>query len=117
MSEKRDRKRKRPIYYLKLTNQETQDLAGGVIDISPDGLKLSGTEPYEHDSLTRFAMSLPDAIEGEKQITVKARNIWSHRDTRGDFYDYYTSGFKLEDVPKDDINAIEGSLKSYLFEG
>jgi len=60
---------------------------------------------------------LPDAIEGEKQITVKARNIWSRRDARGDFYDYYTSGFKLEDIPRDDMNAIEHSLKSYLFEG
>ncbi|MCP4706101.1 MAG: PilZ domain-containing protein [candidate division Zixibacteria bacterium] len=117
MSEKRDRKRKRPIYYLKLINQKTQNLAGGVIDISPSGIKLSGTEPYQFDSLTNFSLSLPDAIEGEKQITVIARNIWSKRDTRGDFYDYYTSGFRLEEITTDDVNTIEGSLKSYLFEG
>ncbi len=117
MSEKRIRKRKRPIYYLKLINQETQNLAGGIIDISANGLKLSGTEPYELDSLTQFSLSLPDAIEGERQITIKARNIWSNRDTRGDFYDYYTSGFKLEDISTDDITSIEGSLRSYLFEG
>lgn len=117
MSEKRNRKRKRPIYYLKLINQETQNLAGGIIDISPSGLRLSGTEPYEHDSLTQFSLSLPDSIEGEKQITIKARNIWSQRDARGDFYDYYTSGFRLEDITIDDISSIEGSLRSYLFEG
>ena len=117
MSEKRTRKRKRPIYYLKLINQESQDLAGGIIDISPTGLRLSGTEPYEHDSLTHFSLSLPDSIEGERQVIVKARNIWSHRDARGDFYDYYTSGFRLEGISMDDINVIEGSMKSYLFEG
>lgn len=117
MPEKRNSKRKRPIYYLKLINKETQNLAGGVIDISPCGLKLSGTEPYEQNSLTQFTLSLPDSIEGEKQIVVKARNIWSQRDARGDFYDYYTSGFMLEDISRDDVDSIEGSLKSYLFEG
>ena len=117
MSEKRDRKRKRPIYYLKLINKDTQDLAGGIIDISPRGIKLSGTESYQLDSLTQFSLALPDAIEGEREVTFKARNIWSKRDTRGDFYDYYTSGFRLENVNDDDISTIEGSLKSYLFEG
>lgn len=117
MSENRTRKRKRPIYYLKLINRETQNLAGGVIDISADGIRLSGTEPYEYDSLTQFSLSLPDAIEGERHITVRARNVWSQRDARGDFYDYYTSGFRLEDISNDDMNSIEGSLKSYLFEG
>lgn len=117
MSEKRKTKRKRPIYYLKLTKLNTNDLAGGVLDISPDGIKLSGTEKYETDSLTKFQLPLPDAIQGEKLVTLNARNIWSKFDTGGDFYDYYTSGFRLENVKEEEIEAIENSLRSYLFEG
>lgn len=117
MAEKRKHKRMRPIYYLKAVHMKSQSLAGGVIDITTGGLRLSGTEAYEKNSIASFVLPLPDAVRGEMMITVKARNVWCQHDSASDFYDYYSSGFCLEDISIDDAEIITNSLKSYLFEG
>lgn len=112
MGEKRKLRRKRATYYMKVVDQKTNKLAGNVHDISPSGFMMNSARPIKTHIVHDLSMFLPDTIEGEIPIIVKAKSVWCSRNLITNLYD---TGFQLVNVSAEEREIIKSSLNSYLF--
>jgi c-di-GMP-binding flagellar brake protein YcgR len=115
MKEKRKFARRRPNYYLKVLDESTQELKGSLVDISQAGMMLAGRQPIKVDAVHTFRMALPDSLQGERQVVIKARSVWCNQDIDSDFFDYYSAGFEFDNPAPSIREVIDKSTRSYLF--
>ncbi len=114
--ERRTLKRRRPTYYLRVFDNESDQLAGSLIDISPEGLMLASRKKFKPEENVKIRISLPDAIVGERTLTLDARNIWCRKELDSGVHDYFSAGFSFDIIPKDEADIIDNSMKNYLFQ-
>ncbi len=115
MKDRRKRRRKRPKYYLKVIDDGRDMLVGSMLDLSPEGVMIACREHIQEDDVYDFRMALPDAIRGERVITVSARAKWCNKDLDNDIFDYYSAGFEFKKVQPENSKAIESSMRNLLF--
>lgn len=116
MKERRARKRRRPTYYLRVFDDHSDQLAGSLIDISPDGLMIASRKKYRGDENIRVRLSLPDAIVGERTLVLDAKNIWCRKELDSSIHDYFSAGFSFENIAMDEAEMIKNSMRNYLFQ-
>lgn len=116
MKERRSRKRRRPTYYLRVFNDRSDQLAGSLIDISPNGLMLASRKKFRNEENIRVRLALPDAIVGEQTLILEAKNIWCRKELDSSVHDYFSAGFEFEDIDMDKAEMIENSMRNYLFQ-
>lgn len=112
MTEKRKLKRRHLIYYLRVFDQNSNQLLGHLVDITTEGAMLISEKPIITNTLFQAKMVLPEEIEGSKDITFGANSIWCKKDVNPD---YYVTGFQLQDVTDDDLEIIEQLIVEFGF--
>jgi hypothetical protein len=110
-------RRKKPRYqvdtYLTLLNRADNSQIGRVVDISPDGIRLSGQIELSPDTSYGFLMKLPTYSYGSREIEFKASVRW----TRSiDHTDYYESGLLIHDLKEEDRKLIDQFIQFSIFE-
>lgn len=116
MRERRSSRRKRPTYYLRVFDENTDSLAGSLIDISTDGLMLASRKKFRPDENIKIRLALPDAIVGERTLTIKAKNVWCRKELDSGIHDYFSAGFAFENIAMGEAEMISESMRNYLFQ-
>jgi len=112
MIERRKNTRKKASYYIQVMDNNAEQPAGKLVDISTTGMMLSHNNPIEKDKSFQLGVTLPDAFEGERPIMVNARSIWCRRNAHTALWE---TGFRLRNVTDDATESIDRAMKNYLF--
>ena len=105
-------KRRHLIYYLRVYDCNSGILIGHLADITTDGIMLVSESPIKTEIDFNFKMTLPEAIEGSRDITFNAESIWCKKDVNPDFY---ATGFKISNIEDKDTELIEFLIDSFGF--
>lgn len=112
MSDKRKLHRNNLIYYMRVLNRETDELLGNLVDITPEGMMLISDEPIPAKTRFDLRIHFPREIFGEKVLDFSAESLWTRPDVNPDFHD---TGFRILDVPLDQILLIKKLVSEYGF--
>ena len=94
--ERRDQERKDVTYYMKLVDNDTNEVLGHLADISQGGFKLDSNNPIPVDKHFRFTMILPSEMADRTYIAFLARSRWCKVDPL--YPNVYNVGFKLTNI-------------------
>ena len=113
MFEKRNLKRRHLIYYLRIMDQETNELLGHLVDITSEGIMLISEAPLPLNKVFHLRMMLPKEIIGKEVLEFSAQSLWSKKDINPDFYD---TGFKLIDLIEADARRVDQLIHHFGFQ-
>lgn len=95
MQDKRKHKRIPLHYYLKVSESNSLEHLGYMIDVSEAGFKLLSENHIPAGSELACTLQLPDDLDNKKEISFKARACWSGKDVNPD---YYVSGYHIDEI-------------------
>jgi hypothetical protein len=104
--------RKHLIYYLKVTDRETNQAIGHAVNISNEGLMLISEEPIKAESTFQLQMFLPEEIQGSRYYDFAVTSKWCQKDENPDFYNI---GFELNNVSTECIQVIKRLIDKFCF--
>ena len=107
MDERRKEQRTEVDSGIEVSDGETGEKIGNLIDISPKGLRIKGEEPIEIYDHIKLVARLNEKIFGRTTITAYGQCIWSQSDTESD---QWISGFEFYEVSHEDSNTIIGFI-------
>ncbi len=110
--DRRKLERRHLIYYLRVFDQETDQLLGHLVNVSPEGVMLISENPLETEKRFQLCMHFPDKIFGKEGLTIKAQSVWCKRDINPAFYDI---GFKIEELAWDDATVLKELIDRFSF--
>jgi hypothetical protein len=113
VKERRKVKRRHLIFYLRVFDNETEELIGYVVDITPKGVMVISEKSIEVNKTYLFRMDLPTEIGELRQLHFKVKSAWCSNDVNTDFWD---TGFQLVDVSPADIKIIENLITKFGFQ-
>lgn len=111
MSERRNLERKEFSYYMRLIDNDTQDLIGHLVDISSGGLKLDSQKPIPVNRDFRLRMELTSEVADKPAMTFVARSKWCETDPLDPFV--YNVGFQLINISPGDLHIINRMMEKY----
>jgi len=111
MSERRNRERKDFSYYMRLVDNDTQDLIGHLVDISSTGFKLDSQRPIPVNRDFRLRMELTSEVADKPTMTFVARSKWCEIDPLDPFV--YNVGFQLINIAPGDLQIIHRLMEKY----
>jgi hypothetical protein len=94
--ERRSQDRKDVTYYMKLVNNDTQEVLGHMADISLGGFKLDSIGPVPVNKHFRFTMILPSEVADQPYLAFLARSKWCKVDPLDP--NVYNVGFELTNI-------------------
>ncbi|MDA1044198.1 MAG: hypothetical protein O3C57_03130, partial [Verrucomicrobia bacterium] len=101
---KRKLKRYSLIAFLPITEMQSGDQIGHVIDINTEGFGLTCAKKFEIGELYALRVGLPDEILGEMSFTVEVRCRWASDQAQSGLC---LAGFMFEGLLPDTIEIIE----------
>ena len=110
MEHKRKFERWHLIYYLKVTNVETNQVIGHAVNISNDGMMLISEKPIKPESLFQLKMFLPSEIQGSRYFEFSALSKWCKQD---EIPDFFNTGFQLNNVADEGIQVIKRLIDDF----
>ena len=110
MGKKRNLERRHLIYYLKVTDMETNQAIGHAVNISNDGMMLISENSIKPESLFRLKMFLPDEIQGSRYFEFSALSRWCKQD---EIPDFFNTGFQLNNVSEEGIRVIKSLIDDF----
>ena len=111
MSERRNIERKEFSYYMRLIDNDTQDLIGHLVDISSGGFKLDSQTPIPVSKDFRLRMELTSEVADKPTMTFIARSKWCEIDPLDPFV--YNVGFQMINISPGDLNIIKRMMEKY----
>ena len=111
-SKKRIVERKNLVYYLKITDMETNQTMGYAVNISNHGFMLIINKPIQTESLFQLKMLLPQEIQGSNSFEFSAMSRWCQKDENPDFYNI---GFQFADISAEGVQLINWLIDKYCF--
>jgi len=111
MSERRRVDRKDFSYYMRLINNDTNDIVGHLVDISSGGFKLDSDAPIPINKDFRFRMDLTNEVANKPSMTFLARSKWCRVDPLDPFL--YNVGFQLVNIAPGDIEIFNRMVETY----
>jgi len=112
MDERRKLKRRHIMFYSRVFNRKTGQLLGYLGNLTPEGVMLISENPMEVDEEVLLRLDLPEDIYGKSILNLRSQSVWCRPDIDPNFY---TTGFQLIDVDKDDMEIIEQIIDDYGF--
>lgn len=103
MDEHRKLKRRHLIYYLRVFNDDTNEVIGHIIDIHTEGHLLISEQPIPSGQVYKLRMILPTEVNRTKDITFEASSMWTKKDIIPSFYN---TGFKFINMDPNNIETI-----------
>ena len=111
MAERRSKDRKDFSYYMRLTDVDSGELVGHLVDISINGFKLDSQKPLPVDKVFRFHMDLTSEVASKPFMVFKARSKWCQTDPFDPFV--YNVGFELVDIAPSDSAIFKRIVEQY----
>ena len=111
MSERRNVERKEFSYYMRLIDNDTQELVGHLMDISSGGFKLDSQKPIPVNKDFRLRMDLTSEVANKPSMIFVARSKWCKIDPLDPFV--YNVGFQLINISPSDFNIINRMIEKY----
>ena len=112
MEDKRARKRKFLKLYLQVTDRDTGQLFGHLVDITNEGGMVTSEQPIETDTDFQLRMTLPAEIRGTKEVDFSATTLWSAKDSESEFYN---TGFKFRELSSQNVEITNELIAKYCF--
>ena len=112
MPEKRELKRRHPVYYLQVNDLETGENLGYLIDINTKGIMLAAKSSLPAEKAYKIAIQLPEEMNGEKAIFLKISSIWSEFDP---LLEKTRNGFKIEESTAKELEKINWLIENFGF--
>ena len=104
MDERRKFQRRHVVFYSRVYNRSTGELAGHLMDISQEGIKLISEQPIPPNTRFHFRMDLPDDIMEKDYMFFDAESVWCAPDVNPDFYN---TGFRIFDMDPTDVALLD----------
>jgi len=104
MDEHRSLKRRHLVYYLKVSDTQSGQLIGNLVDLTPQGLMLMSESPIETGREFALEIHEPKNRIGNRKLLIKAKSLWCNNDVNADFYD---TGFAVKHMPGDIFRELE----------
>lgn len=111
MDERRHRERKDFSYYMRLVDNDTQDLVGHLVDISSGGFKLDSQSSIPVNKDFRLRMDLTSEVANKPAMIFVARSKWCEIDPLDPFI--YNVGFQLINISPSDLEIINRMMEKY----
>ena len=111
MAERRNKERKDFSYYMRLVDNDTQELVGHLVDISSGGFKLDSQVPIQVDIDFRLRMDLTSDVASKPSMVFVARSKWCEVDPLDPFI--YNVGFQLVNISPSDLNIFNRMVEKY----
>ena len=112
MNERRNIERKEFSYYMRLVDNDTQELVGHLMDISSGGFKLDSQKPIEANKDYSLRMDLTSEVANKSFMVFIARSKWCETDPLDPFV--YNVGFQLVNIAPGDLQIINRMIKFLL---
>ena len=110
---KRKEPRKRLIYYLKVFDDESNELIGNLVDITLNGMMLISASPLPLNKAYKLKIILPHKIQDKEDFKIGAESLWSKNDINPVLFD---SGLQFKDLNEQDKEIIEDLLRHVSFD-
>lgn len=111
MDDRRHQERKDFSYYMRLVDNDTQDLVGHLVDISSGGFKLDSQAPIPINKDFRLRMDLTSEVANKPSMVFVARSRWCEVDPLDPFI--YNVGFQLINISPADLEIIIRMMEKY----
>jgi len=111
MDERRNMERKDFSYYMRLVDNDTQNLLGHLVDISSGGFKVDSQTPIPINKDFRLRMDLTADIADKPAMVFVARSKWCQVDPLDPFI--YNVGFQLINISPADLEIINRMMEKY----
>ena len=111
MDDRRHQERKDFSYYMRLVDNDTQDLVGHLVDISSGGFKLDSQMPIPINKDFRLRMDLTSEVANKPAMVFVARSRWCEVDPLDPFI--YNVGFQLINISPADLEIIIRMMEKY----
>jgi hypothetical protein len=111
MDDRRHLERKDFSYYMRLIDNDTQDLVGHLVDISSGGFKLDSQAPIPLNKDFRLRMDLTSEVADKPAMVFVARSKWCEVDPLDPFI--YNVGFQLVNISPADLEIINRMMAKY----
>jgi hypothetical protein len=111
MDDRRHQERKDFSYYMRLVDNDTQNLVGHLVDISSGGFKLDSQAPIPINKDFRLRMDLTSEVADKPAMVFVARSRWCEVDPLDPFI--YNVGFQLINISPADLDIIIRMMEKY----
>ena len=111
MDERRNLDRKDFSYYMRLIDNDTQELVGHLVDISSGGFKLDSQSPIPINKDYRFRMDLTSEVASKPSMVFVARSKWCEVDPLDPLL--YNVGFQLVNISPGDVEIFNRMMEKY----
>jgi hypothetical protein len=112
MPDKRELKRRHPVYYLQVIDLESGENLGYLIDINAKGIMLAGKSSLPTGKIYKIAIQLPEENDGEKAIFLTVSSIWNEFDP---LLEKTRTGFKIEECNAKELEKIDWLIENFGF--
>ena len=110
-NERRQLDRKDFSYYMRLINNDTEEIVGHLVDLSSGGFKMDSDNPIPENKDFRFRMELTGEVADKPYMTFVARSRWCQVDPLDPFL--YNVGFKLVNIAPGDTEIFIRLMEKY----
>ena len=111
MNERRNIERREFSYYMRLVDNDTQELVGHLMDLSSGGFKLDSQTPIPPNKDFRLRMDLTSEVANKPSMVFVARSKWCQTDPLDPFV--FNVGFQLINISPSDFNIINRMIEKY----
>ena len=111
MDDRRHLERKDFSYYMRLVDNDTQNLVGHLVDISSGGFKLDSQSSIPVNKDFRLRMDLTSDVANKPAMIFVARSKWCEIDPLDPFI--YNVGFQLVSISPSDLEIINRMMEKY----
>lgn len=113
MDEKRRQPRRRPIYYLQVTEEDTGRPIGRVVDLTQDGMRLVSERPIPLHQDYRLKMTVPIDDRSAEEFAFSAESLWKGLDANPDLHN---TGFRIKELPPKGARVIRRVVEELCFQ-
>jgi hypothetical protein len=111
-AEQRKLKRWYLVMYLRVYDQDTQELLGHIVDINKDGIRLVSDKPIAPNRTFRLWLDVPRESSSHRRIFLEAESLWCGRDINPDFYD---TGFRILNIGASALLQLQLMIEEFKF--
>ena len=111
MDDRRNLNRKDFSYYMRLIDNDTQELIGHLVDISSGGFKLDSQNAIPPNKDFRFRMDLTSEVASKPSMVFLARSKWCEVDPLDPLS--YNVGFQLVNISPGDVEIFNRMMEKY----
>ena len=111
-SSKRSTERKNLVYYLQVTNRDTEQTIGHAVNISSHGFMLTAGDPIAPNTPLHLKLFLPKEIQGSRYFEFSATSRWCRLDENPD---YHNTGFQFKQLSTVGEKVIRDLIDKYCF--